>query len=171
MEPVLIRVLKKVVFGKTKALDLSDPDNAKEFAETLDDVILDDSPEGQMYEERLYAYMAQYRKVMAKPTTVLYRTIVLSDLSKLNLKHIGTHWSFEEEGAGAYGLNREAKRDDKHFTFTGVAQTKDIDWEYGLTSFMWYGEDQWECALKEGSKVKLTHIDGEAIKKPINAVI
>lgn len=160
--------------AEESTLDLTNFADALQWAEKNVPDAFSDSEEyiESVIHERIRDYIYKYKQVTSKPTITLYRAIVLKkDMSNLNLKNIGSHWSFEEKGAGSYGLNRAMRKDETEFTFTGVAQTKDIDWEYGFTSFLYYGEEQWECALNPGAKVTLTHVDKKALPKPMIGVV
>lgn len=151
-------------------LDLSNSSSAYRWAsENVDGVNPEenDAHTNQMYRDRVNDYCYKYRSIMAQATIELYRAVVLADISELRTNEIGTHWSFEKSGAGAYGLNRQQQSHEKEHVLTGTAKTKDIDWEYGFTSFLWYGQDQWECALNPGADVVVTAIDDSKLKQPI----
>ena len=76
---------------------------------------------------------------------------------------IGTHWSFEKSGAGVYGEAMREGKGTQDIILTGITHPQYIDWEYCFTSFMYYGEDQWECALDEGSPITITHINNKQV--------
>jgi len=79
--------------------------------------------------------------------------------------NIGTHWSFEKHGAGVYGeLPSGLGKSTQDILLTGTTEPKYVDWEYCFTSFIYYGEDQWECALDDGSPVRITHINDKPIE-------
>lgn len=164
------KVAASVESKKSKDLDLAgDHDDILKWIEknAPDVEIKGGGPEAEMMLNRVDAYQYKYEQVMRSPTVTLYRAVVLKSIDALDTKKIGTHWSFEKDGAGAYGLNRSMHKDDKEFILTGIAQTKDIDWEYGFTSFLYYGEDQWECALNPGAHVEITQVDEEPLEKPL----
>ena len=115
----------------------------------------------ERYLDQAYEYSEKYNEVRRHPTITLYRVIKAEGFENIDLKKIGTHWSFEKSGAGSYGTMGQKGND---ILLTGIANTKDIDWQYGFTSFMYYGEDQWECALFDNSPVTLTNIDDQPIK-------
>ena len=148
-------------------LDLSNESSAREWAEKNINDLEWDGDYGQQTEERVSAYVYKYKEVMGRPTIEIYRAVCLKAITDLDLKKVGTHWSFDEKGVGCYGNGGD--RDvpgGKMFVLTATANTKDIDWEYGFTSFMYYGEDQWECALNPGSKVSITAVDDKELPKP-----
>jgi len=187
--------LEEIVLGEdipleataTKELDLTSFDDAKEwvlentdieYAEEDEEDEDDDKDDendiyknasNEMMDDRIHTYMSKYAEVIDKPFITVYRAVVLENISKLDFNNIGIHWSFEKDGAGAYGLNRDMKENEKEYILTAKINPKDIDWEYGFTSFMYYGEDQWECAVD--GKVTVIAIDGlskkEKIKLPL----
>jgi len=57
------------------------------------------------------------------------------------------------------------------YILEGNINPKNIDWEYGFHSFIWYGEDQWECALNKGANVKIIAINEKELEKPIIAIV
>jgi hypothetical protein len=79
-------------------------------------------------------------------------------------------WCFERNCAGAYGtvVDRENKIS---FILTAEIKVKDIVWEMGLRSHMYYATDQFECNMIEGSKINIIEIDGYVLEKPIEAII
>ena len=42
----------------------------------------------------------------------------------------------------------------------GEIAPRHVDWEYGFTSFMYYGEDQWEISLENNSPVAIVALLG-----------
>lgn len=60
-----------------------------------------------------------------------------------------------------------APREGWDVILTGVVRPTDVDWEYGFTSFMIYGEDQWEVSLLSHSPVLVTHLDGRKLHPPV----
>jgi len=110
------------------------------------------------YMEKAEMYSDRYHWAKDKKTITIYRAIRIKVLNDINWNKIGTHWSFEKSGAGVY-----ASTDTKDVLLTGIIEPKYIDWEYCFTSFMYYGESQWECALNPGSPVQITHIDDTSV--------
>lgn len=49
----------------------------------------------------------------------------------------------------------------------GRVNPKYIDWEYGFTSFMYYGEDQWEVSLLANTPVEIVAMNDEYLARPI----
>ena len=187
----LIAALKKVIAAPTTfaALDLTSFTSAKEWAlENTDiDYYTDEDSNGgnlsdyqyavnQQVDETIKSYVSMYNSTIKKTVIEIYRAVVLEKVSDLDLDNIGIHWSFEKSGAGAYGLNREKTNKDKKYLLIANINPKDIDWEYGFTSFLYYGEDQWECALNTDAKITITDIEGlttaerKQIKLPLKGV-
>ena len=165
---------------------LSTPHLAWEWAKENVDIEFDESSlddhslaksernmiEGEInkYKDRVSLYCDKYNKIKNKGNIVIYRVIRVLSLDDIGWDDIGTHWSFKKEGAGAYGDIRPGiRRKGTDILLTGVTKVENIDWEYGFTSFMYYGENQWECALNDGAKVIVTHINNNRLDKPIMA--
>jgi hypothetical protein len=168
--PTIEAILASKVHAIKADLDLSSPGTAYNWAvENIPDLNDEDQPEYQeLHRERAGEYSSKYNEVNRKPSLTIYRAVCLNDISELDLKKIGTHWSFDPGGVGCYGSGR-GKTGNKTFVLTGIVNPKDIDWEYGFTSFMWYGEDQWECALNQSAPVQIVKIDQKQLEKPLKA--
>ena len=153
---------------------LSDSDRAFKWAVENLDLYLDKKDEATIdfYQQRAAEYSSKYNSLISiagSREIDIYRALLIGPREKINYSHVGTHWSFEKDGAGTYGANRRETARDKTIILTGKTSIDNIDWEYGFTSFMYYGEDQWECALKVGSKVTIVAIDNKPIQ-PILAM-
>jgi len=126
------------------------------------------------YIELIDLYVDKYNELKTQNSVTIYRLIMLNSINDLDVNNIGKHWSFEEDGVGAYGEqhpNREMMKTGKSFILEGDVNPKYIDWVYGFSSFIWYGEDQWECALIKGAKVIINSINNKELEKPINAIV
>ena len=55
------------------------------------------------YIERIDMYVDKYNELKNKDSVVIYRLIKLNSINDLDITDIGKHWSFEEDGVGAYG--------------------------------------------------------------------
>lgn len=119
------------------------------------------------YDYLISSYNDKYLELADKDEVTIYRLVMLKSEQSLDINNIGSHWSFEEDGVGNYGGSNT--EDDKSFILEAIANPKDIDWVYGFSSFIWYGEDQWECALNRNSKVKIISINDE--ERDIDAVV
>jgi len=85
---------------------------------------------------------------------------------RIQYDNLGTSWSAEERGAQVQG-SVPYKGPVTDVIIEAVVSVDDIDWEFGYTSFVYYGEDQWEVAVKEGSDVRVEAVDGIHLKKPL----
>ena len=154
-------------------------DNIDDVAEAFDDY--DENPDDihasysrDKYVELIDLYVDKYNELKTQNTVTIYRLIMLNSINDLDINNIGKHWSFEESGVGAYGEqhpNRGMMQTGKPFILEGDVSPKYIDWVYGFSSFIWYGEDQWECALIKGSKVVINSINNKELEQPINAIV
>lgn len=166
---------------------LSNYESAKKYAyDNIDDVAeafdaYDEDPDDihasysrDNYIELIDLYVDKYNELKTQNSVTIYRLIKLNSLKDLDINNIGMHWSFEEDGVGAYGEqhpNRDMMRTGKSFVLEGVVNPKYIDWIYGFNSFIWYGEDQWECALIKGAKVIINSINNKKLNKPLNTIV
>lgn len=166
---------------------LSNYESARKYAyENIDDVAeafdaYDEDPDDihasysrDNYIELINLYVDKYNELKTQNSVTIYRLIKLNSLKDLDINNIGMHWSFEEDGVGAYGEqhpNRGMMSTGKSFVLEGVVNPKYIDWIYGFSSFIWYGEDQWECALIKGAKVIINSINNKELNKPLNTIV
>lgn len=126
------------------------------------------------YIDLIDLYVDKYNELKTQSSVTIYRLIMLDSLKDIDLNNIGMHWSFEKEGVGAYGgthTNHKMMKSGKPFILEGEVDPKYIDWVYGFYSFVWYGEDQWECALTKGTNVLIKSINDKKLKQPINAIV
>lgn len=126
----------------------------------------------QDLKDKAMTYSEKYNAIKNMPSVTIYRAIRIKGLEDIQWDKIGTHWSFDKKGAGVYGYfppGYHNKQETQDVVLTGVVEPKYIDWEYCFTSFMYYGEDQWECALDDGAPVKVTHINDSPVNIEANA--
>jgi len=127
------------------------------------------------YIELIDLYVDKYNELKSQNQVEIYRLVKLNSLKDLDLQNIGMHWSFEKSGVGDYGGHHpkqvEFKSNAKPYVLTAYANPNDIDWVYGFSSFIWYGEDQWECALNKGAEVIITHINDKKLNKELIAYV
>lgn len=166
---------------------LSNYESARKYAyDNIDDVAeafdaYDEDPDDihasysrDYYIELIELYVDKYNELKTQNSVTIYRLIKLNSLKDLDINNIGMHWSFEEDGVGAYGEqhpNRGMMITGKSFVLEGDVNPKYIDWVYGFNSFIWYGEDQWECALIKGAKVIINSINNKKLNKPLNTIV
>jgi hypothetical protein len=161
-------------------LDLSNFNSAKEWVinQQIDDVVNEDGDDldydyyagGMDIEELIYEYVSKFNDVKKEDEIQIYRLIRLDNIKQLELNDIGEYWSFEESGVGDYGSGRRDFKGDKMFVLTGLVNPKDIDWEHGFYSFLFY-PDQHECALLSGANVKIIEINGTPLKKELIGIV
>jgi hypothetical protein len=126
------------------------------------------------YIELIALYVDKYNELKTQDLVTIYRLIKLNSINDLDINNIGKHWSFEENGVGAYGEqhpNRGMMQTGKSFILEGDVSPEYIDWIYGFSSFIWYGEDQWECALIKGTKVIINSINNKELEKPLTTFV
>lgn len=126
------------------------------------------------YIELIELYVDKYNELKEEESVTIYRLVKLNSIEDLDINEIGKHWSFEREGVGAYGEkhpNIGMIKTGKPFILEGEVNPKYIDWVYGFHSFIWYGEDQWECALRKDAKVKINSINDNELVEPIVAIV
>lgn len=150
-----------------KDLDLTKFSDAVEWAEKNTDIDFENEREKESTEDRISNYMHKYQEVMKKSEIEIYRALCVPKKEDVNLKKLGTWWSFDKDGVGCYGA--DTRKGKVLVVLTALISSKAIDWETGFYSFLFYGEDQWECAVNEGAQVTVTHIDGEKLSKPLKS--
>ena len=154
-------------------------DNIDEVSEAFDDYNEDQdniqaSYARDNYIDLIHSYVEKYNELKNHETVTIFRLIKLNSIKDLDIKNIGKHWSFSESGVGAYGENhpnRAMMKTGNPFVLEGDVSPKYIDWIYGFHSFIWYGEDQWECALDRGASVEINSINGKELEIPIIAKV
>ena len=111
-------------------------------------------------------YVAEYHGVMAAGQARIWRAVEIPAGEDPRLwidwDEVGTHWSFRRRGAGVYSGGK-VQGPTRVVVIEAVVQVAEIDWEYGFTSFWYYGEDQFECALVPGAKVEVVAINGASV--------
>ena len=126
------------------------------------------------YIDRIESYVDKYNKLKKENEVKIYRLVKLDSISDLDINEIGKHWSFEKSGVGSYGgmhPKRDMEKTGKPYVLTAIISPKDIDWVYGFSSFIWYGEDQWECALMPKTQVLIIKINDKTLSDPIKAQV
>lgn len=117
----------------------------------------------ERYRERADLYSQRYNAVKDLPTVEIYRIVNVHGVGDIDWDAIGTYWSFRRGGVGSYGhVEIVGGRD---VLVVGEVSPKDIDWEHGFMSFLWYGPEQWEAAIKPGVPVHIIEIDGDPVER------
>jgi len=148
-------------------LDLTNFENSKNWALNHGPEDIDknwkDPMTGKDLDEIIYMYINKYKSIIKETEIEVYRMIMLDDISLMNLKNVGVFWSFEKSGVGVYGGGKGSKV----FVLTAEINTKDIDWIQGFYSFLSYGPSEFECYIKKGSNIVITHINDKKLKKEL----
>jgi len=174
------KIIRKVIEESAPPFDLSNYDSAEAYAIESVDGVKEDMEEYEgvsVYIDRIYEYVEKYNQTISQDTVEIYRGVKLDSVSDLVVDPVGTYWSFEKDGTGDYhGSYRDSgtdwkvpEKDSKLHILTAIVNPKDINWRHGFDSFMWYGEDQWECSLDTGVDVLITHIDDRKLEKSLKA--
>jgi hypothetical protein len=150
---------------------LESADSAWEWAkQNVTDIETDEESENSYersvaisYKERAAQYSDAYFSIIRKPEITVYRAIRASSLEELNWDELGVYWSLEKKGASVLGSAPAKSQYNHDFLITATVSPQSIDWEHGFTSFMYYGEDQWEIALITGSPVTVISVDDKSI--------
>ena len=120
-----------------------------------------------------YVSFAQYAAYENEPIE-LYRALELEvkhGKLLLNVGCLGKAWSRYRSGAGVYGIvpHERGKKETAKIVIAAMVTPKDVDWEYGLQSFLYYGQDQWEISVKQNKKVLLVEVDGRRLEPSVRA--
>jgi len=125
----------------------------------------------EFYGERAEIYSDFARDVYRDGAVTIYRAVRVPLDSEGNpvvhFDDLGKAWSKDPRGAGVFGVVPHSSVETRDVVMTGLVKASDVDWEYGFTSFMYYGEDQWEVSLLPNVPVLVTHLDGVPITPPI----
>jgi hypothetical protein len=151
---------------------LKDGDKAWRWAEKNLDLSIDEDDERaaeiqrEEYESLAHTYSNFAVRVWGRKSLLVYRMICVPTKGDIELDNLGKAWSAEPSGAGCYG-GRPWGSTTKEVLVAGEVSPKDIDWEYGFNSFMYYGEQQWEVSMESDSSVLILEIDGERLDPPV----
>lgn len=125
----------------------------------------------EFYGGRALEYASFARGVYNDGSIQIYRAIRVpvgrGGNPKISFSQLGKAWSKERRGAGVYGNVHSTGGPTVDVVLTGVVEAQGIDWEYGFSSFLNYGEDQWEVSLLPNVPVLVTHIDDKELDQPI----
>ena len=123
-----------------------------------------------LYEDRASTYSDFAHDAFRHGYVVVYRMVRvprIGDTWQIDMSCLGKAWSKERRGAGVYGMVPEDLESTGDILLTATVSAGDIDWEYGFTSFLYYGEDQWEVSMLPDSPVLLTHVAEEELGEPV----
>jgi hypothetical protein len=148
---------------------------AAKWAEKNIDTSLFDEPdpiEENRYEyapglwERADAYVDFARHAYREGSVTVWRAVKIPLGTTPNFQCLGKAWSYERHGAGVYGLVPH-KGELETVVLEGRVRAQDIDWAYGFTSFVYYGEDQSEVSMHDHSPVLVTRMTGVERRKEV----
>ena len=144
-------------------------DAAWRWAQENVDLSYEDDPETEEreraeYEDRAntYAFFAEY--AYKAGFIVVYRMVRVQSIDAVNIRSLGKAWSKTLRGAGVYGA---APADGVDVLIKGRVSPQYVDWEYGFTSFMYYGESQWEVSLVARAPVEVLAIGDRVLDPPV----
>lgn len=144
---------------------------AIEWAEQNHNALWDDEFVREELEGWAWKYSEFARSAYRDGSIVVYRAVrvpVIHGTAEVNFDCAGKAWSKERRGAEPYNAGL-IKRGEKDVVIQGVVEPTDVDWEYGFHSFLYYGPEQWEVSMIEGSPVLVTHVDDVKLPMPIEA--
>lgn len=144
-------------------------------AKTLDDLydLLDADDEDSIWQqadaERLIGaadYSSFAQEAFRAGLVTIYREVRVTSVEKVRFDRLGKYWSRYPEGAGVQGQVYDPEA-TTNVVLTGQIEPENIDWEHGLISFCYYGEDQWEVAAMADAPILVTHTDGQKLEPPV----
>ena len=110
-----------------------------------------------------YAWFA--RDTLHRGSLTVYRMVCVEGPAVIQTHNLGKSWSKEKSAAGCYGVN--ASQSGREILIEGIVQASNIDWVFGFTSFMYYGESQWEVSMDADAPVLVIAIDGKTYESPV----
>ena len=144
-------------------------------AQTLDDLydLLDNDDEENIWQqfdaERLIGaadYSTFAHEAFHAGLVTIYREVRVTDITKVRFDRLGKYWSRYPAGAEVQGQVYEPEA-SINVVLTGQIESENIDWEHGLISFCYYGEDQWEVATMADAPILVTHVNGQKLEPPV----
>jgi len=150
---------------------LRTPEAAARWAEKNTNVDTDEFE----YETSLYNNASEYsrfaREAYRRGTIPVWRMVQVPRGTMPNLHCLGRAWAYQPEGVGVYGTNPYAGRSDlEKVVMEGRVQARDVDWEYGFTSFIYYGEDQSEVSIHDHSPILIVKIGKDRFDPPLRGM-
>lgn len=107
-----------------------------------------------------------------KEPITIFRAIVTkmkNGAPYINIDSLGKAWSIKRKGARPQNRKwlPEWAGEEVTALIQGSVSPIDVDWEYGFTSFLEYGEDQFEVSVNKHVPITVTHINDEKLPDPI----
>ena len=121
----------------------------------------------EFYGRQAEAYSDFAKEAYDDGHVVIYRAIQVPEINQISWTNLGKSWSRTIEGVGVYGIIPYEQVPLREVLLQGTVKPKDIDWEFGFTSFMYYGEDQWEVSMLPNVPVLVTHVDYDELPQPV----
>lgn len=126
----------------------------------------------EFYGRRAEAYSDFAQEVYEDGEVVIYRAILVPKINgvpQISLSNLGKSWSRTLDGVGVYGNIPYEEMETKllEVVVQGIVKPKDVDWEFGFASFMYYGEDQWEVSLLPNVPVLVTHLEQDELPQAV----
>lgn len=154
------RVAKRAKFPAFLSSESAAVGWAKRYVNDLD---WDDDRE--TLEDRASEYAGFAQKAWRNGSIEVHRAVSVPSHEKIRFDKLGKSWSYDRRGAGVY--NKTVGEDEREVVLTAVVQPEDVDWEFGFTSFMYYGTDQSEVSMLAHSPVEVIAIDGKTLPEPV----
>lgn len=123
----------------------------------------------EFYGRRAEAYSDFSKEAYGDGQVVIYRAIqvpAINGVPQISWSNLGKSWSRTTSGVGVYGIIPYGQVPLREVLLQGIVKPKDIDWEFGFASFMYYGEDQWEVSMLPNAPVLVTHVDYDELPEP-----
>ena len=118
-------------------------------------------------EERANEYTSFASAAYAVGEIRVFRMVRVVSVDDIRLDCLGKAWSYEKRGAGVYGMTQVSRDAGRDVLIEGLVHPRDVDWEYGFASFVYYGSDQSEVSMLPYSPVVVTTVDGCALAEPV----
>ncbi len=106
-------------------------------------------------------YIAKASEIERRGWARLWRAVTIpaggDPVAFIDWRCVGKAWSAELQGAGTQGMV-PYRGEVQRVVLEARVRARDIDWAYGFTSFVYYGESQWEVSLKQHAPVRVEAI-------------
>ena len=153
------------------SVDWSNYEQVRNWLESISDFLgelegMDDQVVQQIVHETVERLVDHYLSISGQEVVQIYRAITIpkgvAPLQAIDWQNIGSHWSSMPEGVGSYGNVPEGVEDGEEVVVQGEVSPENVDWEYSMTSFVYYPE-QSEVSLNAGAPVKVTSVGGQPV--------
>lgn len=158
---------RKVVRHRTVPRFLRDWETALRWAFRSVDIGVRNDETVEYYGELAGIYSRFAQSAYREGSITVYRKIrvpVQNDKAAVSWNCLGKAWSSRRAGAGVYGIVPHQGGHLVEVTITAKVRPSDVDWAFGFTSFLYYGEDQWEVSMLPDSPVLVTAIDDSQVE-------